>query len=44
MLSMIVSGGVVSTDQLKPAGVASVLPATSVALTANAWLPSDRPL
>jgi hypothetical protein len=33
MLSMIVSGGVVSTVQVKLAGVGSVLPALSIALT-----------
>ncbi len=33
---------VVSTDQVRLAGVASVLPAVSVALTLKAWEPSGR--
>ena len=36
-------GAVVSTSQVKEAGEASVLPATSVARTWNVWLPSARP-
>ena len=41
---IVVSGAVVSTVQLWLAGVASGLPAASIALTSNAWLPSLRPV
>jgi hypothetical protein len=41
---IIVSGGVVSTVQVCAAGVGSVLPAGSVALTSKVWLPSASPL
>ena len=49
LLSMVVSGGVVSggtvlITQVKPAGVGSTLPATSMARTWKVWLPSLRPL
>jgi hypothetical protein len=37
------AGAVVSTVQVRCAGVASTLPAASVARTANAWEPSLRP-
>src|SRR5688500_13171009 len=46
--TIVVSGAVVSagasTVQLYPAGVASVLPAASVALTWKVWPPSARPV
>ena len=35
-------GAVVSTSQVKEAGVESVLPAWSVARTSTVWLPSPR--
>jgi hypothetical protein len=38
----VVSGGVRSTRQVREAGVASVFPAVSVALTSNVCVPSDR--
>ena len=38
-----VSGAVVSTVQVYEAGEPSVLPAASLALTLNVWLPSARP-
>ncbi len=41
---MVVSGGAVSTVQVRVAGEASVLPAWSIARTAKVWLPSARPL
>ena len=41
---MVVSGGVVSTVQVKLAGVGSALPAASVARTWKLWLPSAKPL
>ena len=41
---IVVSGAVVSTVQVKLAGVASVFPAASVAFTWKVWLPSARPL
>jgi hypothetical protein len=40
--SIVVSGAAVSTVQECEAGVGSVLPAGSVALTSNVWLPSAR--
>jgi hypothetical protein len=42
--SMVVSGAVVSTVQVKSAGVGSVLPASSVAFTEKVWEPSLRPV
>ena len=42
--SIVVSGGVVSTVQVRLAGVGSVLPAGSVARTVNVCEPSARPL
>jgi len=42
-VSIIVSGAVVSTNQVNVAGVASTLPARSIALTSNVWLVSERP-
>ena len=36
------AGAVVSTWKLREAGVGSVLPAGSVALTSKLWLPSAR--
>ncbi len=41
---MIEPGGVVSTDQVRIAGVASVLPATSVARTRNSCAPAASPV
>jgi hypothetical protein len=41
---IVVSGGVVSTVKLCEAGVGSVLPAGSVALTSKVWEPSVRAL
>ena len=38
-----VSGAVVSSVQVNVAGVGSVFPAASVALTANVCVPSTRP-
>ena len=38
-----VSGGVVSIVQVKLAGLASVLPAGSVARTSTVWEPAARP-
>ena len=38
--SIVVSGGVVSTEKLRLAGLASVLPAWSVARTSKVWGPS----
>ena len=38
--SIVVSGGVVSTVKVRVAGVGSVLPAASVALTSKVWGPS----
>ncbi len=43
-LSIDVLGAVVSTVQLRVAGVGSGLPAASVAVTLKVWAPSDRPL
>ena len=40
---IVVSGEVVSTVQVKLAGVGSVLPAASIASTANVCVPSVRP-
>ena len=37
---IVVFGAVVSMVQLNDAGVASVLPAWSIALTSNLWLPA----
>ena len=42
--SMLTTGAVVSTVQLKDAGVPSVLAAWSIALTSKEWLPSARPV
>ena len=42
--SIVVSGGVVSTVQVRLAGLGSVLPAGSVARTVNVCEPSARPL
>jgi hypothetical protein len=42
--SIAVSGGVVSTVHVKVEGVASVLPAASVARTSNVCDPSARPV
>ena len=39
----VVSGAVRSTVQVKLAGVASVLPAPSMARTGKVWLPAARP-
>ena len=41
---IVVFGAVVSTVQVKLAGVASVLPAASVARTSKVWEPSLRPV
>jgi Glu-tRNA(Gln) amidotransferase subunit E-like FAD-binding protein len=41
---IVVSGAAVSIVQVKLAGVASVLPAASVAATVNVWLPAVRPV
>ena len=41
--SMFVFGAVVSTVQLKVAGVWSTLPAWSIARTSKEWLPSASP-
>jgi hypothetical protein len=41
---IVVSGAVASTVHVKLAGVASVLPAGSVARTSNVWEPSVRPV
>src|SRR6476659_7357135 len=43
-LSRETTGGVVSTSQLKDAGVDWTLPALSIAWTANVWVPSLREL
>ena len=42
--SMVVSGAVVSTVHSKLAGLASLLPALSIARTSNLWAPSAREL
>ena len=42
--SIVVSGGVVSTVQVRLAGLGSVLPAGSVAATVNVCAPSASPL
>ena len=41
---MLVTGAVASTDQAAEAGVASTLPAVSVARTSNVCGPSARPV
>ncbi|MCB9573238.1 MAG: hypothetical protein H6709_14225 [Kofleriaceae bacterium] len=41
--SIVTSGATLSTVQVYVAGVASTLPAPSVARTWNVWLPSARP-
>ena len=41
---IVVFGAVVSIVQVKLAGVASVLPAASVARTSKVWEPSARPV
>ena len=41
---IVVSGGVASIVQVKPAGLVSMLPAASFARTLKVWLPSVRPL
>jgi hypothetical protein len=40
---MVVSGGTVSTVQIREAGLESVFPTASVARTSNVWDPSERP-
>jgi hypothetical protein len=42
--SIVVSGAVVSTVQVRVAGEESVLPALSVARTENVWEPSLNPM
>jgi len=42
--SIVVSGAVASIVQVRVAGLASVLPAASTALTENVCAPSDRPV
>ena len=37
-------GAVVSTTQVKVAGVVSTLPAASIARTSKVWVPSARPV
>ena len=44
VVRMTVSGEVESTTQVKLAGVASVLPAASIARAWKVWLPSERPV
>ena len=41
---MEVSGATVSTVHARLAGVASTLPARSIARTSNVWMPSERPV
>ena len=44
VLASVVSGAVVSTVQVWLAGVGSAVPPLSMALTANVWEPSLRPV
>ena len=41
---MVVSGAVASTVHVNVAGVGSLFPTASTALTWNVWLPSDKPV